>query len=210
MPEGSQSKTGARIGRPVDADADLTRMRILAAARTDFGDLGYAATTYRLLADRTGLAPSALYNYFSSKSDLYEAVYREVQMEAYGEFVLPAIDGTTTFSARLDALLTAAAQLNEASPEAARFLAVVRADAARHEELARLDEELPRQRTELYGELVDLGIRTGEIPAESRESVMALLETMGVGLVEMSSQPELHRAAVASFRALLTRTFTSQ
>ena len=91
-----------KLGRPVDADGDATRSRVLSAARTAFADLGFSATTYRLLAERTGLAPSALYNYFESKVELYAAAYGEAQAETYAEWILPAITGTTTFVERID------------------------------------------------------------------------------------------------------------
>ena len=192
--------TASRLGRPVDADGDATRARILATARTAFSELGYAATTYRLLADRTGLAPSALYNYFASKADLYRAVHADVQLENYAGSVLPAISGTETFADRLDRLLDSFVTMNAKVPEAARFQAAARTDTARHDELASLGEALPAQRRLLFEEMVDLGIATGELPAERRHEVLAMLETLTVGLIEVSAEPDVHRAAVAGFR----------
>ncbi|MDG1267776.1 MAG: TetR/AcrR family transcriptional regulator [Ilumatobacter sp.] len=61
--------SAARVGRPVDADGQATRARILIADRTTFADLGHAATTYRLLAESTGFAHSAAYDYFGSKAE---------------------------------------------------------------------------------------------------------------------------------------------
>lgn len=68
------SEMAARVGRPVDADGQATRARILITDRTTFADLGHAATTYRLLAESTGLAHSAAYDYFGSKAAPYSAV----------------------------------------------------------------------------------------------------------------------------------------
>ena len=48
--------------------------------------------------------------------------------------------------------------------------------------------------------MVDLGISTGELAADRRAEVLAMLETLTVGLIEVSSEPELHRAAVSGFR----------
>lgn len=193
-----------KVGRPVDADGDATRARILAAARTAFAELGYAATTYRLLAEATGLAHSAIYNYFGSKADLYAAVHDEVKSQAYGEWMLPAIVDTKTFASRFDALLKAFVVSLAEAPEAARFLAAARTDTARHNELAKIADALPSQRRDLFGEMVDLGIATGELDASSRNDILALLETMTIGLIEVCSDPELHRAAVAGFKRTMT------
>lgn len=193
----------SRLGRPVDADGDATRTRILRAARTAFADLGYAATTYRLLAERAELAPSAIYNYYSSKIELYAAVHAEVQLETYAEWILPAIAGTATFATRADALLASFARMNAKDPEAARFQASARIDTARHIELARVGAGLPKQRRRLYAELVDLGIATGELPASARVQTLAMLEALNLGLVELSADRAAHRQAVEGFRQVL-------
>lgn len=195
--------TPSRLGRPVAADGDATRARILAAARTAFADLGYAATTYRILAERTGLAPSALYNYFASKAELYGAVHADVQLENYAGSILPAIDETETFADRLDQLLGSFVAMNAKVPEAARFQAAARTDTARHPELAPLVEALPAQRRLLFNEMIDLGIATGELPPSRRHEIHAMLETLTVGLIEVSVQPDLHRSAVKGFRTAI-------
>lgn len=192
--------SSSSLGRPINADGDATRGRILGAARTAFADLGYAATTYRLLAQRTGLAPSALYNYFASKAELYRAVHADVQLENYACSILPAISETETFAARVDQLLESFVAMNSNVPETARFQAAARTDTARHAELASLGETLATQRRLLFEEMTDLGIATGELHADSREEVLAMLETLTVGLIEVSAEPELHRTAVKGFR----------
>ena len=200
----------ARLGRPVDADGDATRTRVLAAARTAFAELGYAATTYRLLAKRTGLAPSALYNYFASKADLYVAVHEEVQMETYAEWILPAITDTATMADRLDGLLASFAAMNKRDPEAARFQAAARIDTARHPELSQLHTNLPKQRTKMFADMVDLGIANGEIRAEQRKTVLAMLETLTVGLVEVADNATQHRLAIQGFRSAIAALSQNQ
>jgi AcrR family transcriptional regulator len=194
------SLSSPRLGRPVDADGDATRSRVLRAARTAFAELGYAATTYRLLAERTGLAPSALYNYFSSKAELFAAVHAEVQLETYSEWIVPAISDTATFAARIDALLESFVDMNAEAPEAARFQAAARIDTVRHAELAAVRDSLPTQRRTMFADMVDLGISTGELAEDDRTGVQAMLETITAGLVELAVDPDQHRVAVAAFR----------
>lgn len=193
-----------KLGRPIDADGDATRSKVLAAARTAFADLGYAATTYRLLAERTGLAPSALYNYFASKAELYAEVHKTVQLETYAEWILPAINGTETLTARLDALLESFVAMNAKDPEAAQFQAAARIDAVRHPELEGLRESMPTDRRHLFADMADLGISTGEIDSTQRAATIAMLETLTLGLVEVSADPTMHNVAVNGFRAAIT------
>jgi AcrR family transcriptional regulator len=141
-----------------------------------------------------------LYNYFASKADLYRAVHADVQLENYAGSVLPAISDTETFAERVDALLGSFVAMNAKVPEAARLQAAARTDTARHAELASLGEALPTQRRLLFEEMTDLGIANGELPPSRRDEILAMLETLTVGLIEVSAEPELHRAAVNGFR----------
>lgn len=50
-----------------------TREQILQAAFETFGDLGYAETTVRKIADRAGIAPGSIYTYFADKKELFRA-----------------------------------------------------------------------------------------------------------------------------------------
>ena len=199
-----------RLGRPVDADGDATRARILAAARTAFADLGYAATTYRLLAEATGLAHSAIYNYFGSKAELYAAVHDEVKLQTYTEWMLPAITDTTTFAARIDALLDAFVVSLAEAPEPPRFLASARIDTARHDELAAIRDALPTQRRSLFADAVDLGIANGELDLARREDLRAMLEAMTIGLIDVCGDPQLHKAAVEGFRQAIHAMLDAQ
>ena len=182
---------------------------MLSVARTAFAELGYAATTYRLLADRAGLAPSAIYNYFSSKAELFSAVHREVQFETYAEWILPAVTGADTFASQIDALLASFVAMNAKAPEAARFQASARIDAARHPELSRVREGMPTQRRALFARMVDLGLSTGDLPASARPTVMAMLEALTLGLVELSADPDVHGLAVEGFRCSIAALMTS-
>jgi AcrR family transcriptional regulator len=199
-----------RLGRPVAADGDQTRVRVLEIARTAFSELGYATTTYRLLAERAKLAPSALYNYFGSKAELYAAVHNEVQLETYTKWIMPAIEGTTTFSGRLAALLDSFVAMNANAPEAALFQATARVDTARYAELSAVREGLPAQRRNLFTDLVDLGISTGELDAEARATTLAMLEALTLGLLEISHDRKAHCLAIEGFKHAINAMLANQ
>ena len=74
--------------RPGGAD---TRAEILAAARAEFGDRGYAAATVRQVARRANVDPALVYHYFADKAGLFVACLdlpadpRAVQIQARGD-----------------------------------------------------------------------------------------------------------------------------
>lgn len=62
-------------------NAAQTRTAILAAARTQFAELGFDRTTLRLVAREAGCDPVMVYRYFGNKQDLFvEAVRLELQL----------------------------------------------------------------------------------------------------------------------------------
>jgi AcrR family transcriptional regulator len=62
------------MARPKNADGQRTRQAILDAALELFADKGYFGTSLRDVAGAVGVRESALYNYFSSKEALFDAL----------------------------------------------------------------------------------------------------------------------------------------
>lgn len=196
----------SRLGRPPAGDSAATRARILEGARRTFAELGYDATTNKALAAEAGITTGALYHYFESKFDLYVAVHEHTQAVVY-ECFERAVAPAETFVARIDALLDVAHELNRLDPSLARFLGSVRVDMRRHAELADVLRPAERRRASFYDDIVDLGVRTGEIDACDRARAGALVHTMLVGLTDaVSSNDTTHRLAVEGVKALLHGT----
>ena len=53
------------------------RSRLLEAGQTLFGSQGYAATSMRQVAEKAGLALGGIYNHFSSKEAIFQAILLE-------------------------------------------------------------------------------------------------------------------------------------
>jgi AcrR family transcriptional regulator len=70
------------MARPIHADAEATRRRILAAANRLFSDSGIGSTSMRKIAGEAGVSVAMVHHYFGSKADLYRAcvagIYREL------------------------------------------------------------------------------------------------------------------------------------
>ncbi|MFT5500121.1 MAG: AcrR family transcriptional regulator [Woeseiaceae bacterium] len=58
-----------------------TAERLLGIARKAFSEQGFAASRTEQIIARAGVTKGALYHHFSSKKDLFEAVYRSVEDE---------------------------------------------------------------------------------------------------------------------------------
>ena len=69
-----------RAGRREQNKAE-NRAALLKAARTVFAEMGYGAAGVRDIVRRTDLASGTFYNYFKDKSEIFEAVVREMSVE---------------------------------------------------------------------------------------------------------------------------------
>ncbi|WP_156624018.1 TetR/AcrR family transcriptional regulator, partial [Mycobacterium sp. 852002-40037_SCH5390672] len=63
----------SQLGRPVGADGEQTRARIITAAMRCVAEAGYARATIREIARAADMTSGSLYHYFPNKSALLEA-----------------------------------------------------------------------------------------------------------------------------------------
>ncbi len=193
-----------KLGRPPATSSEETRGRILDAARICFATHGYEATTNRQLAETAELTTGAIYHYFESKLDLYVEAHRNVQRLVYERFERAIADVEPTFAAGLNAVLDEAKRLNQEDPSLASFLVTVRTDAGRHDELADEPTLAATTRGRFFGDLIDLGVRTGEIRAEDEPLISEVITAMMMGLITASSDdPETHARAIEGIKRLI-------
>jgi AcrR family transcriptional regulator len=69
------------------AQGNETRAELLAAARHLFGERGYAGTSLDDIAGRANVTKGALYHHFRGKTDLFQAVYEQVEREVSDQVV---------------------------------------------------------------------------------------------------------------------------
>jgi AcrR family transcriptional regulator len=75
VPSSSRLPTRRR-GRPVNADGEETRERLLDAAAATCAEHGFDGATMSQIARRAGVTPAAIYNYYESREDLLYAAGR--------------------------------------------------------------------------------------------------------------------------------------
>ena len=69
------------MARPVGADAELTKQRVLGAAAHLFADKGEGQTSMRQIAGEAGVSLGTVHHYFGSKAKLYEACIEAMYAE---------------------------------------------------------------------------------------------------------------------------------
>ncbi len=191
-----------RLGRPPASSSVKTRGRILDEARRCFADLGYESTTNKVLAERANITTGAIYHYFESKLDVYVEVHNDVQERVY-ERLRAAVAGAATFQGSLEAVLDAVLELHVEDPSLARFLVSARGESSRSEDLLAAIRPHAGTRQAFFGNLVDLGVSTGEIRPTDRDAVLDVITAMVMGLVAAgATDGAAHRRAITGFKRL--------
>jgi AcrR family transcriptional regulator len=68
-----------------------TRRALLDAARELFAEKGFAATGREEIAEAAGVTRGALYHHFSSKGDVFRAVFEELEAETMAKVMVAAV-----------------------------------------------------------------------------------------------------------------------
>lgn len=191
----------ARLGRPPAVDSSDTRLRILETAREVFADSGYDGATNRDIATRAGITPAALYHYFASKFDLYIAVLDDAG-ETVHQWLLESVLGHDSFASAFGAILDEALRLSAEHSSMPAFLGTVRVDARRHPDIAAALIARGDDFAEIFSELINLGVATGEIPRERRAEMTVFVYTALFGLTDvLGGQREAQSMVVDAFKA---------
>jgi AcrR family transcriptional regulator len=202
-----------KLGRPADVDSTETRTRLLAAARAAFAAQGYDATTNRAIAEAAGITAGAIYHYYPSKTDLYVAVYAEVQEMVFDAFQ-QAADAHNNLLDQFAAVLDAAVELNRTDPSLAGFVVGVAAEAQRHPELRQRVRPLRRRTSTLIHRLVEASVARGELATDvDPQAVEDLLDAVMSGLARFSTSTgdsERHAAAVDALKRFFAGTLVAR
>ncbi len=200
--------TKTRLGRPPDSSSDATRARILDSARRCFAELGYEGATNKHLAGAAGLTTGAIYHYFGSKKELYCDVQEAVQAVVYERFASASAAAGQTFC-RQDR--GGARHGGRAQPRGPDARSVSRDGPHRPPTPPELRDEprlRPKVRRRFFGELIRLGVETGEIDPADEQAAFDVISAMMMGLVNASSgDPVVHERTVDGVKRLLLGTF---
>jgi AcrR family transcriptional regulator len=85
--------------RRTAAEAEQTRQAIVKAARDAFAEHGFAAASTTVIAADAGVTRGALYHHFADKTELFRAVFLEIEHELNETVVGAALAQTDSLSA---------------------------------------------------------------------------------------------------------------
>ncbi len=195
----------AQLGRPVGANGEQTRRRIIAAAMRCVAEKGYSQASIREIAREAQITSGSLYHYFPNKSELLKATVKEIE-----EIALPRLraagqrDGDVVD--RLEAVLDESDQLMSEYPHLAAFERAIRAESAAYLRRGDPDRVGFKVLRDIISDVVDDALRRGGLtddadPAGTVEAVYALTR----GLTEQAANlpPEAYHASLRSAKQLI-------
>ncbi len=201
--------TAARpqLGRPVGADGEQTRARILGAAMRCVAEVGYSRATIREIARTAEMTSGSLYHYFPNKSELLDATVREIEEIAFPRLRAAASDADDVVD-RIEAVLDEWARLLTEHPHLAAFDRAVRSENAAHP-AGRPRHTGPKALRANIAEVIENAWAAGLLPAgtEPRAAVDAIY-ALTRGLTERAAglTPQAYAATLASAKRLIRGT----
>jgi len=173
------------------------RERILSSAHNMVVKGGFRAASVSAIAKEAGVATGTLYRHFPSKSELFSEVFRSATEKEVSK-VADSINHEALVTERLKSAVYGFSRRALKSPQLAWALIAEPVDP-----LVDADRLLYRQAyAELFEKLLEEGIRSGELPMQSKSvSAAAIVGVMAETLVGPLSPPsrrELHDSVTPS------------
>lgn len=188
-----------------------TRTALVAAGRRLFGERGYANTSVEDLAREARVTTGALYHHFSTKTELFEAVFEHAHAEMsagsaeLAELVQQAPDVVEFLAGGFDAFLDAVLK-----PDLQQIVVI---DGPAVLGLARFTELDERDAYEVIVSILEAAVGAGRLSIDDPPTMARMLLGLAARaamLIANSDRPAETRQSVAqSFRALLTGLATT-
>jgi AcrR family transcriptional regulator len=161
---------GPQLGRPVGANSEQTRQRIIGAAMRCVAEVGYSQASIREIARAADMTSGSLYHYFPNKAELLKATGEEIE-----RIVLPRLRDAAArsddVSSRLDAVLDESKRLMRDFPHLAAFLQATRVQSAR--QFGRNGPSYPGSRAlrDVVSEIIDDAQQRGTLTSDTTATV---------------------------------------
>jgi AcrR family transcriptional regulator len=204
--------TPSALGRPVGANGEQTRRRIITAAMRCVAEAGYSQATIREIARAADMTSGSLYHYFPNKTELLTATGAQIE-----EIVLPRLRAAAAqfddVIDRLDAVLDESDRLICDYPYLTAFLRALRAGSTAR--LRRDGPKYPGSKAlhDVIAEIVAAAQRQGRLsPDLDERSVVEAICALTRGLSEQadSLRPDTYQATLSSAKKLVRGTLFTQ
>ena len=189
-----------------EARKAATRERIAAAALDQVAAGGYSSASVQAVAGRAGVAVGTVYRHFPSKADLFAEVFRRAaERELDVVTAVAAADGRPA-AERVAAAAEAFCRRALAGPVLAYALIAEPVDPAVESERLRLR----RGYRDVFAELLDEGVESGELePHDTSTVAAALVGALGEALVGPLSPGHRQRRDEALIAAIVNFTLNA-
>ncbi len=205
-PKGAESAASSLLGRPVGANSEETRRRILEATMRCVAAVGYSRTTIREIAREANMTSGSLYHYFPNKAELVKATFDEVATIAVPRLEQAAEDNAATLD-KLMAVLDESVRVMQDYPLAVAFDRAIRAESPQHLHLAENSDTRFVALRNLIRDILSQGAREKVLGrGVDVESAANAVYMIFRGLNEYAAStppPEEYHATVAALKQLL-------
>lgn len=199
--------TPPQLGRPVGADGEQTRARIIAAAMRCVGEAGYTRATIREIARTAEMTSGSLYHYFANKSELLDATVSEMDQIALPRLRAAAAQSDHIVD-RLVAVFDESSRLMRDYPGLAAFERAMRVVGHEHRN-GRLKHPGLKALRGIITEIVDDARARGALPAGTDvDAAVNAIHALARGLTERAAAlgPDAYAATLDSAKGLLRGT----
>ena len=204
--EGRVSAGSALLGRPVGANSEETRKRILDATMRCVAKVGYSRATIREIAREAQMTSGSLYHYFPNKAELVKATFDEVATIAVPRLAQAAERNVSTLD-KLMAVLDESVRVMRDYPLAVAFDRAIRAESPQDLHLAENSDVRFMALRSLIRDILEQGAREDALaPGVDVESAASAIFLIFRGLNEFaaSTPPAVeYNATVAALKQLL-------
>ncbi|HZE14430.1 MAG TPA: helix-turn-helix domain-containing protein [Mycobacterium sp.] len=198
----------SQLGRPVGANGEETRRRIIAAAMRCVAEKGYSQASIREIAREAQMTSGSLYHYFPNKSELLKATVGEIE-----DVALPRLRAAAQRRGdvidRLEALLDESDRLMREYPHLAAFERAIRAESAAYLRRGDPDRVGFKALRDIISDIVDDARQCGGLGADSDSAgAVNAIYALTRGLTEQAANlpPEAYHATLRSAKQLIRGT----
>lgn len=199
------------LGRPVGANSDETRQRILEATMRCVAEVGYSRATIREIARAAQMTSGSLYHYFPNKAELVKATFDEVAARAVPRLAYAVEQNASTLD-KLMAVLDESMRLMQDYPLAVAFDRAIRAESPERLNLPKDSDEIFVAFRNLIREILEQAARENVLgPGIDVESAVSAVFMIFRGLNDYAgmvpSAEEFHSTVTGLKQLLSGRLF---
>jgi AcrR family transcriptional regulator len=214
-PQSPISQQSRRPGRPAGSRGVETRQNIIEIALECFRELGYERTSLTIVAEKSGLTRSAIYNYFDSKEELARAVLLELPTEGSVSLLGPRwwhVEMPERLSTieKLKHLFHASVDEASKSTHESDFYIRVVKSSRNDPKLRETMRDYVQDQRATFSRILGEGVAAGELPADTDfeaalDAIQGLVWAFGIG-VSVAPSDAIRKQAILGLDLVLEQS----